>query len=141
MKLFQKSLHLPPQSRGFHLIDREITQALRQEISEISAGTLHLFLKHTSASLALGENYEREVRDDLECFFNDIVSEDKPYYTHTYEGADDMPAHIKSVMIGASITIPITDGRLNLGTWQGIYLNEHRNHAGSREIVATIMGV
>ena len=140
MKVFQKSLHLPAKARGFHLIDREISQALSQEISEISAGTLHLFLKHTSASLALGENYEREVRDDLESFFNEIAAENKPYYTHTYEGADDMPAHIKSVMIGASVTIPITDGRLNLGTWQGIYLNEHRNHAGSREIVATVMG-
>jgi len=140
MKIFQKSLRIPPKPRGFHLIDREITQALSLEIAEISAGTLHLFLKHTSASLALGENYEREVRDDLEYFFNDIVSEEKPYYTHTYEGADDMPAHIKSVMIGASITIPITEGRLNMGTWQGIYLNEHRNHAGNREVVATIIG-
>ncbi len=139
MKVFQKSLHLPAKARGFHLIDREISRALSQEISEISAGTLHLFLKHTSASLALGENYEREVRDDLESFFNEIAAENKPYYTHTYEGADDMPAHIKSVMIGASITIPITDGRLNLGTWQGIYLNEHRNHASSREVVATII--
>ena len=140
MKVFQRSLRIPPKSRGFHLIDREIAQALGSDIAEIAAGTLHLFLKHTSASPALGENYEREVRDDLESFFDEIASEDKPYYTHTYEGADDMPAHIKSVMIGVSITIPITDGRLNLGTWQGIYLNEHRNHAGSREVVATIMG-
>jgi len=141
MKVSQKSLHLPAKSRGFHLIDREIAQALNLEIAEISTGTLHLFLKHTSASLALGENYEREVRDDLESFFTEIASEDKIYYTHTYEGADDMPAHIKSVMIGTSITIPITEGKLNLGTWQGIYLNEHRTHAGSREIVATVMGV
>ena len=140
MKVSQKSLHLSAKSRGFHLIDREISEALRNALAEISTGTLHLFLKHTSASLALGENYEREVRDDLESFFNEIASEDKPYYTHTYEGEDDMPAHIKSVMIGTSITIPITDGKLNLGTWQGIYLNEHRNHAGSREIVATITG-
>jgi secondary thiamine-phosphate synthase enzyme len=140
MEVFQKSLRITPKPRGFHLIDREIAEALGREIAGISIGTLHLFLKHTSASLALGENYEREVRDDLESFFNDIASEEKPYYTHTYEGADDMPAHIKSVMIGASITIPITDGRLNLGTWQGIYLNEHRNHAGSREVVATIIG-
>jgi secondary thiamine-phosphate synthase enzyme len=140
MEVFQKSLRITPKPRGFHLIDREIAEALGREIAGISIGTLHLFLKHTSASLTLGENYEREVRDDLESFFNDIASEEKPYYTHTYEGADDMPAHIKSVMIGASITIPITDGRLNLGTWQGIYLNEHRNHAGSREVVATIIG-
>jgi secondary thiamine-phosphate synthase enzyme len=141
MEVFQKRLRIMPKPRGFHLIDREIIEALGREIAGISIGTLHLFLKHTSASLALGENYEREVRDDLESFFNDIASEEKPYYTHTYEGADDMPAHIKSVMIGASITIPITDGRLNLGTWQGIYLNEHRNHAGSREVVATIIGM
>ena len=127
--------------RGFHLIDKEINHELKNEIASVNIGTLNLFLKHTSASLALGENYEKEVRDDLESFFNDVVDEDKPYYTHTYEGKDDMPAHIKSVMIGASLTIPITDGRLNLGTWQGIYLNEHRNHASAREIVATIMGL
>jgi len=140
MKILQKTIHLNPKTRGFHLIDCEIVQALDEEISTINIGTLNLFLKHTSASLALGENYEKEVRDDLESFFNDVVDEDKPYYTHTYEGKDDMPAHIKSVMIGVSLAIPITDGQLNLGTWQGIYLNEHRNHAGSREIVATIMG-
>jgi len=140
MKILQKTIHLKAKNRGFHLIDREIAHALDEEIDSISVGTLNLFLKHTSASLALGENYEKEVRDDLESFFNDIVDEDKPYYTHTYEGKDDMPAHIKSVMIGATLTIPITDGRLNIGTWQGIYLNEHRNYAGSREVVATIMG-
>ena len=140
MNVIQKTIHLNQKTRGFHLIDSEIVQALDKEISTISIGTLNLFLKHTSASLALGENYEKEVRDDLESFFNDVVDEDKPYYTHTYEGKDDMPAHIKSVTIGLSLTIPITDGQLNLGTWQGIYLNEHRNHAGLREIVATIMG-
>ncbi len=140
MKIIQKTIHLTPKSRGFHLIDREIAHALNEALTSINIGTLNLFLKHTSASLALGENYEKEVRDDLESFFNDIVDEDKPYYTHTYEGKDDMPAHIKSVMIGATLTIPITNGRLNLGIWQGIYLNEHRNHAGSREVVATIMG-
>ena len=140
MKITQKTIHLNPKYRGFHLIDREIAQALNEELASINIGTLNLFFKHTSASLALGENYEKEVRDDLESFFNDIVDEDKPYYTHTYEGKDDMPAHIKSVMIGATLTVPITDGQLNLGTWQGIYLNEHRNHAGSHEVVATIMG-
>lgn len=102
---------------------------------------MHLFLKHTSASLALGENYEANVRDDLENFFNDIVDENKPYFTHTYEGKDDMPAHIKSLMMGVSLTIPITDGGLNLGTWQGIYLNEHRDRGGSREVLATVMGI
>ncbi len=141
MKVFQKSIQLKPRSRGFHLIDSEILSVLKREIATIEQGTLHLFLKHTSASLALGENYEREVRDDLESFFNEVVSEDKPYYTHTYEGSDDMPAHIKSVMIGVSLTIPITQGELNLGVWQGIYLNEHRNHANSRELVVTIMGI
>ena len=140
MKVIQKTINLLSKSRGFHLIDNEINQELKNEIASVNIGTLNLFLKHTSASLALGENYEKEVRDDLESFFNDVVDEDKPYYTHTYEGKDDMPAHIKSVMIGASLTIPITDGRLNLGTWQGIYLNEHRNSASGREVVATIMG-
>ena len=141
MNVIQKSIKITPKRRGFYLIDKEIYHALKYDIATIKIGTLNLFLKHTSASLALGENYEREVRDDLESFFNDVVDEDKPYYTHTYEGKDDMPAHIKSVMIGISLTIPITDGRLNLGTWQGIYLNEHRNNASSREVVATIMGV
>jgi len=141
MKIYQKTISLTPKQRGFHLIDNEINHELKSEIASVNIGTLNLFLKHTSASLALGENYEKEVRDDLESFFNDVVDEDKPYYTHTYEGKDDMPAHIKSVMIGASLTIPITDGRLNLGTWQGIYLNEHRNHASSRTVVATVMGM
>jgi secondary thiamine-phosphate synthase enzyme len=141
MKIAQKTIYIHPKKRGFHLIDYEIKKALKDEISTISIGTLNLFLKHTSASLALGENYEKEVRDDLESFFNDIVSEDKPYYTHTYEGKDDMPSHIKSTIIGVSLTIPITNGKLNLGTWQGIYLNEHRNHSSVREIVATIIGI
>ncbi len=135
----QKSIMISPKRRGFHLIDRQIVEAL-PELSTIMIGSLHLFLKHTSASICVGENYEKEVRNDLESFFNDIVTESKPYYTHTYEGEDDMPAHIKSIMIGASLTIPITEGKLNLGTWQGIYLNEHRNHASYREIVATLSG-
>jgi len=141
MKITQKIIHIRPKPRGFHLIDYKIKEALQDEIATISAGTLNLFLKHTSASLALGENYEKEVRDDLESFFNDIVNEDKPYYTHTYEGKDDMPSHIKSIIIGVSLTIPITNGELNLGTWQGIYLNEHRNRGSIREIVGTVIGV
>jgi secondary thiamine-phosphate synthase enzyme len=141
MKVFQKSFCIPPKPKGFHLIDNIIHSNLSTEISNIQTGTLNLLLKHTSASLALGENYEKEVRDDLESFFDDIVSEEKPYYTHIYEGKDDMPAHIKSTIIGASLTIPITNGRLNLGTWQGIYLNEHRYRALEREIVATIIGI
>jgi secondary thiamine-phosphate synthase enzyme len=140
MKVFQKTLHLPPKPRGFHLIDNFLYDNLCDELSNIKIGTLNLLLQHTSASLSLGENYEKEVRDDLESFFDDIVSEDKPYYTHTYEGKDDMPAHIKSVIIGATLTIPITKGKLNLGTWQGVYLNEHRDYAKSRKIVATLMG-
>jgi secondary thiamine-phosphate synthase enzyme len=140
MQIFQQTIMISPKAKGFHLIDREIKEALPQ-IKGIKMGVLHLFLKHTSASIALGENYEREVRDDMESFFDEVVSEDKPYYTHTYEGKDDMPAHIKALMIGVSLSIPISDGRLNLGTWQGIYLNEHRYHGSSREIVATIQGV
>ncbi|HHS92005.1 MAG TPA: YjbQ family protein [Campylobacterales bacterium] len=136
----QKTISLTPKQRGFHLIDHEINRELKNEIASINIGTLNLFLQHTSASLALGENYEKEVRDDLESFFNDVVDEDKPYYTHTYEGKDDMPGHIKSIMIGVSLTIPITNGQLNLGTWQGIYLNEHRNRASGRTLVATVMG-
>ncbi|HIQ27179.1 MAG TPA: YjbQ family protein [Sulfurovum sp.] len=140
MKTIQKTINIPAKPRGFHLIDEVIQDALASDIAQMRVGTLHIFLKHTSASLALGENYEKEVRDDLESFFNDVVDEDKPYYTHTYEGKDDMPAHIKSVIIGASVSVPITDGRLNLGTWQGIYLNEHRDFASAREVVLTVMG-
>jgi len=140
MKIIQKTISIKAKTRGFHLIDDEIQNALRSDLADIHAGTLHIFLKHTSASLSLGENYEKEVRDDLESFFNDVVDEDKPYYIHTYEGKDDMPAHIKSVIIGASVSVPVTDGRLNLGTWQGIYLNEHRDFASAREVVLTIMG-
>lgn len=138
MRIIQKSIFLEPKPRGFHIIDQEIQKELL-EIRDISVGTLQLFLKHTSASLALGENCEANVREDLENFFNDIVAEDKPYYTHNYEGKDDMPAHIKSLMMGVSLTIPITDGRLNLGTWQGIYLNEHRDRGGRREVVMTLI--
>ncbi len=139
MKIFQKSIHFSPLKRGFHLIEAEILRKV-PEIGEIEVGMLHLFLKHTSASLCLGENADPSVRKDLERFFGDIADE-KPYYTHTYEGRDDMPAHIKSVMIGVSLTIPITNGKLNMGTWQGIYLNEHRERAGGRTIVATVTGI
>ncbi len=139
MKIFQKSIHFAPLKRGFHLIEAEILRKV-PEIGEIEVGMLHLFLKHTSASLCLGENADPSVRKDLERFFGDIADE-KPYYTHTYEGRDDMPAHIKSVMIGVSLTIPITNGKLNMGTWQGIYLNEHRERAGGRTIVATVTGI
>jgi secondary thiamine-phosphate synthase enzyme len=137
MKIFQQEITLQAKSRGFHLITDEILQHI--DISNIQVGTIHLFLKHTSASLSINENCEREVRTDLENLMNEIA-DDKPYYTHTYEGEDDMPAHAKASLIGCEVTIPITKGRLNLGTWQGVYLGEHRYHGGSRTIIATIMG-
>ncbi|HHD77842.1 MAG TPA: YjbQ family protein [Campylobacteraceae bacterium] len=138
MKILQKTFRLPPFSRGFHLI-HDIVEREFAALNRMHTATLHLFLKHTSASLALGENADPSVRVDLENYFSDIV-DDKPYFTHTLEGRDDMPAHIKSTIIGVSLTLPVTDGRLNLGIWQGVYLCEHREHAGSREIVMTIMG-
>lgn len=136
---FQKSIHLGAQKRGFHLITDEIEQQLPQ-IQGISVGLLHLFIQHTSASLTLNENADPTVRLDMEQHFNKFVPENAPYYQHTYEGSDDMPAHIKSSLLGANITIPITNGRLALGTWQGIYLGEHRNHGGRRTVIATLQG-
>jgi secondary thiamine-phosphate synthase enzyme len=134
----QKAIVLAPKPRGFHVITREIVAQL-PELRQLSVGVCHLFLQHTSASLALNERVEPEVRADMETFFNRIVPEHAAY-THAYEGPDDMPAHIKSLIIGASLTIPVTDGRLNLGTWQGIYLCEHRNHGGPRTLTATAWG-
>jgi len=134
----QKAILLPSRPRGFHIITREVVAQL-PELQRLRVGVCHLFLQHTSASLALNERVEPEVRDDMETFFNRIVPEHGSY-THAYEGPDDMPAHIKSLVIGASLTIPVTDGRLNLGTWQGIYLCEHRNHGGSRTLIATAWG-
>lgn len=125
-----------PHSRGFHLITSEIEESL-PELPE--CGLLHLFIKHTSAALSLNENADPDVQTDLEAAFNHIVRERESYYQHTCEGDDDMPAHIKSTMIGASVTIPISHHRLNLGTWQGIYLCEFRNRASGRHIVATII--
>ncbi len=139
MKILQKSFRLPPFRRGFHLIDMIVEQEFHA-LNRVETGLLHLFLKHTSASLTLGENADPSVRVDLEHYFSDLV-DDKPYFTHTLEGSDDMPAHIKSMTIGVSVILPITAGRINTGTWQGVYLCEHRDHAGSREIVMTISGV
>ena len=136
---YQKEITLQPKSRGFHLITDELIKHL-PELKSLSVGTLHLFIKHTSASLSINENADPSVRTDLESHFDVIAPENAPYYQHIYEGSDDMPAHIKSVIIGSSQTIPITNGELNLGTWQGIYLGEHRNHAGKRTIVATLAG-
>ncbi|OKY28056.1 MULTISPECIES: secondary thiamine-phosphate synthase enzyme YjbQ [Thalassotalea] len=135
----QKTFQLPAKSRGFHLITDEIINHL-PHISAIECGLLHLFIQHTSASLTINENADTTVRSDLERHFNTFVPENAPYYQHTYEGADDMPAHIKASTLGSSVSIPITNGRLNLGIWQGVYLGEHRNFAEARTIIATIQG-
>ena len=139
MKWFQKEIKLRPQSRGFHLISNEVFSQL-PEIANIKIGLAHLLLKHTSASLTLNENFDLDVRGDMEKFFNHTVKENEPYYLHTSEGADDMPAHIKSSLLGTSLTIPITNGNFNLGTWQGIYLCEHRNRGGPRKLLITVQG-
>lgn len=127
---------LKEKRRGFHLVTGEILQHQPQPLPD--TGLLNLFVKHTSCSLSINENADPDVRTDMEQIFNHLVKENEPYYDHTLEGADDMPAHAKSSMIGVSLTIPITRGRLNLGTWQGIYLCEHRDYGGPRKIVATI---
>lgn len=140
MKFFQKEIKLPSHKRGFHLISDSILQSM-QEIKEIETGMLKVFIKHTSASLTINENADSTVRQDFESHLNVMVPENAPYYKHTYEGSDDMPAHIKASLMGTSVQIPITNGKLNLGIWQGIYLCEHRNNGGSRNIVITAFGV
>lgn len=135
----QKEYRLKARSRGFHLVTDEILQQL-PELSRFKVGLLNILIKHTSASLTLNENADPTVRKDFESFFNRAVPEDEPYYLHRDEGSDDLPAHLKSSLLGASLQIPITDGRLNLGIWQGIYLCEHRNHGGSRTLVLTAYG-
>ncbi|MDH5475864.1 MAG: secondary thiamine-phosphate synthase enzyme YjbQ [Cyclobacteriaceae bacterium] len=137
--MFQKEITLPAFQRGFHLITNEIVNHV-PELRDISIGTIHVFIQHTSASLTINENADPTVRQDFESFFNTSVPEDEPYYKHNYEGSDDMPAHLKSSILGSSITIPITKGKLNLGTWQGIYLCEHRNNGGNRKLVITVCG-
>lgn len=139
MRFYQKEIRLQAKSRGFHLITQEIEQNL-EALRNIKVGQLQVFIKHTSASLTINENADPTVRQDFESHMNKMVPENAPYYIHTYEGPDDMPAHIKSSLMGASVTIPVTNGRLNLGTWQGIYLCEHRNHGGSRKVVLTLFG-
>lgn len=136
---FQNEVSLRARKRGFHLVTDELISLL-PEISTVRIGILNILLKHTSASLTLNENADPSVRDDFNSFFNRLVPENESYYTHIYEGGDDLPAHIKSSLLGNSLSIPITDGRLNLGTWQGIYLCEHRNHGGKRTLVVTING-
>jgi secondary thiamine-phosphate synthase enzyme len=137
MSWLQKQLLLKPRSRGFHIIDSEILSQL-PEISDYQIGLLHLFIQHTSASLTINENADPTVRMDMESHFNKFVPERQPYYRHDYEGDDDMPAHIKTSTLGCELTIPISQGRLQLGTWQGIYLGEHRDHGGARRIIATL---
>jgi secondary thiamine-phosphate synthase enzyme len=135
----QREISLDPRPRGFHLVTREVVGAL-PELGEVSVGLLHLLILHTSASLTLNENASPDVRRDFESYFNAVVPEDAPYWTHTDEGLDDMPAHIKASLMGPSLTLPVARGRLALGTWQGIYLCEHRNRGGSRSLVATLNG-
>jgi secondary thiamine-phosphate synthase enzyme len=136
---FQKEFSLPEKRRGFHLVTDEIIAAV-PELKSIRCGLLHLFILHTSASLTINENADPTVRADLESHFNIHVPEGAPYYRHDYEGDDDMPAHIKNCLLGSSLTIPVSQGDLNLGIWQGIYLCEHRNRGGKRRLVATVHG-
>ena len=135
----QKEILLQPRQRGFHLITDEVINNI-PELIDISIGSLSIFIKHTSASLTINEDADPTVRIDFESYFNEAVPENAPYYKHTIEGPDDMPAHLKSSILGSSITVPISDGKLNLGTWQGIYLCEHRNKKTTRKIVITING-
>lgn len=135
----QTELTLKARKRGFHLITDEVLSQLT-ELKKVNCGVLHLFIKHSSASITLNENADPTVRSDMEAHFNHFVPERAPYYQHIYEGDDDMPAHIKASLLGNSLSLPISKGQLNIGIWQGVYLGEHRNHAGSRTIVATING-
>ena len=139
MTWFQKTIQLTPKQRGFHLVTDELCKKLT-ELSEFKVGLVNFFILHTSASLTINENADLTVRSDFEGHFNHFVPENASYYQHTYEGPDDMPAHIKSSLLGASILVPLSNGQLVLGTWQGIYLGEHRNHGGSRRIAVTIQG-
>ena len=139
MNWLQKEININSKPRGFHLITHEVLENFT-EINKINIGVMHIFIKHTSASLTINENADATVRSDLEAHFNVMVPENQEYYRHTMEGADDMPAHIKSSILGSSIHVPISNGQLNLGTWQGIYLCEHRNHSGPRKLVLTAWG-
>ncbi|AFL83761.1 secondary thiamine-phosphate synthase enzyme [Belliella baltica DSM 15883] len=140
MKLFQNEIQLKSFPRGYHLIT-EIVENKIPEISQIQTGMLQIFIKHTSAGLTINENADPTVRKDFETFVNELVPETYPRFIHTYEGSDDMPAHLKSSILGNSLQIPITGGKLNLGTWQGIYLCEFRDHGGPRKLVLTAFGV
>ena len=139
MKWLQKEIRLTPKPRGVHLVTNEFVRQL-PELSDFSIGIAHIFIQHTSASLTINENADPDVRKDMESHFNQMVPENAPYYIHTSEGSDDMPAHIKASILGPSATIPISKGRFNLGTWQGIYLCDHRNNGGTRRLVVTMCG-
>ncbi len=139
MTVIQRKVTLTAYPRGFHLITNEVLSRL-PEMRTMKAGTLQVFIQHTSASLTLNENADPTVRQDFESHFNEMVPEDQPYYRHTYEGSDDMPAHIKASLLGASVSLPVTEGQINTGTWQGIYLCEHRNNASPRNLILTLMG-
>ncbi|HEU4463143.1 MAG TPA: secondary thiamine-phosphate synthase enzyme YjbQ [Solirubrobacterales bacterium] len=135
----QRTIGLSARPRGFHLVTAEVEEAL-PELAQVEVGLLHLLIQHTSASLALNEDASADVRRDFESWFDQAVPEGAPYWTHTLEGDDDMPAHIKAALLGPSLTLPLSRGRLALGTWQGIYLCEHRDHGGPRSVVATVWG-
>jgi secondary thiamine-phosphate synthase enzyme len=139
MSARQKEFNLKPRERGFHLITNEVLNNI-PEIKDIKTGIAHIFIKHTSASLSINENADPTVREDMETHFNIMVPEEGNHYQHTFEGFDDMTSHIKCTIIGSSVSVPIKNGKFNLGTWQGIYLCEHRNHGGSRKIVVTLLG-
>ncbi len=139
MKSYQKELRLPPFPRGFHLITKEVIRAIPR-LEEIQIGIVQVFIKHTSASLTINENADPTVRMDFESHMNQMIPENAPYYQHNYEGPDDMPAHIKASLLGASVQVPVTQGKLNLGIWQGIYLCEHRDQASGRTLLITVLG-
>lgn len=139
MNIIQKEITIKSKKRGFHLITEELLSQV-PEIKQINIGIVNVFMKHTSASLTINENADPTVRMDFESHMNEMVPENQPYYKHTLEGPDDMPAHIKASLMGSSLQIPITDGRLNMGIWQGIYLCEHRDYGGSRRVIVTAIG-
>ena len=135
----QKRVKLNPKKRGFHVVTQEIIEQV-PELHQIRIGLAHFFLQHTSASLSLNENADPSVRRDMEAHMNQLAPEHARHYTHTLEGADDMPAHLKAGLLGTGLCVPVADGKLLLGTWQGLYLGEHRNHGGERSVVVTIVG-
>jgi len=138
MAVIQKEIILPEFPRGFHLITDRVVE--ESDLGRMKSGILHVFIKHTSASLTINENADPTVREDFERHFDKIAPENAPHYKHTFEGPDDMPAHLKASMLGSSVTIPFRSGMLSLGTWQGIYLCEHRNHGGRRKLLITLIG-